>query len=126
MNRTAKICRWLARIVSGGIVLFWGCFLLAPLFGSGEQPSRPLNTRDYVGLTLMGVSLLGFAVAWKWELLGGLMALVGYGTLVALNAAGLTDLYILWPITAVLFLSSWWLHRAAQRDAVTKTSGGSM
>jgi len=31
-----------------------------------------------------------------------------------------------WPIAAVLFLSSWRLHRAAQRDTATKTSGGSV
>ncbi len=125
MNRTAKTVRWLARIVSTPIILLWGLFLITGLLGYGEQPS--LKTRDYIGLTAMGISLLGLAVAWKWELLGGLTALVAYVVLVVFfDWRLLASPYLLWAIAAILFLSSWWLHRAAQRDTVTKTSGGSM
>jgi hypothetical protein len=79
------------------------------------------HAADYIGLTATGIALLGLAVAWKWELIGAVMALGGYGILALVNAdvLNLTGPYILWPIAAVLFLSSWWTHRAAQRDTAT-------
>jgi hypothetical protein len=115
MNKTAKIVRWLARILSAFILLFWGWFILGHLFGEAGRSSGPRVTNDYLGLTAMGISLLGLAVAWKWELTGAVMALVGYVVLGVVNWRALGGLYILWPIAAVLFLSSWWMHRAAGR-----------
>jgi hypothetical protein len=118
--------RWGARLLSAGILLFWGGFIIAHLFGEGERSSRPPVMSDYIGLTAMGIALLGLAVAWKWELIGAVMALGGYGILALVNAdvLVLTGPYILWPIAAVLFLSSWWMHRAAQRDTATMRPTG--
>jgi len=118
--------RWGARPLSAAILLFWGWFIIAHLFGEGARSSPPTATSDYIGLTAMGIALLGLAVAWRWELVGAIMALGGYVILGLVNWRAIGGPYLLWPITAVLFLSSWWLHRSEQRDAVTKTSSGAM
>ncbi|WP_435891976.1 DUF7670 domain-containing protein, partial [Klebsiella pneumoniae] len=71
MNRTAHIARWLARILSGLIVLFVSFFVIAYFVGGKEHSSRPLSAADYVALATSAVSLAGLVVAWKWELAGG-------------------------------------------------------
>ena len=71
--------------------------------------------RDSIILTAMGISLVGLAMAWKWELAGAVMALAGCVILAAVDWKILAGFYILWLIAALLFLSSWWMHRAADR-----------
>ena len=115
----AKVARWTARILSALILLFWGFFIVAHLFGEGEEASRPLNARDYVGLTTMGAWLVGLAVAWKWEFIGGVITLVAYLIAIAANPAVLMFVFI--PITALLFLASWWMRRGP-RDRIGATT----
>jgi hypothetical protein len=129
------VVRWGARIHSAGILLFWGWFLIAHLLsaeGLLRRAPAPVVadyaglTADYAGLTAIGIALLGFAVAWRWDLIGAVMALGGYVIGGLVNWLAFGGPFILWPIAAMWFLSSWWLRRAAQRDAVTMPSGGSM
>ena len=43
----AKVARWTARILSALILLFWGFFIVAHLFGDGEEApglSTPATT----------------------------------------------------------------------------------
>ena len=93
-------------------LLFWGFFLRAHLIGEEGHPSRPLNTNDYIGLASIVVSLVGLAVAWKWELTGGAMTLVAVliGAVVNWRVLGFPGTLI--PIAAVMFLSCWWMSRA--------------
>jgi hypothetical protein len=112
--------RWGARLLSTGILLFWGWFLIAHLFGEEGPPSRPRVWQDSVGLTALVAALVGLALAWKWELLGGLMALVAYMILGVVNWRALGGPYILWPITAVMFLTSAWLSAARRNDQVAR------
>lgn len=105
----AKIARWTARVLSALILIFWGIFIVAHLLGDEAGGARPLNARDYVGLITMGTWLVGLAVAWEWEFLGGLITLVAYGVAIAANPAVLVFVFV--PITAVLFLVSWWIRR---------------
>lgn len=117
MSKTAKTVRWLARMVSAAILLFWGFFLTAHLTGHEATASRPLTLSDSIILAAMGISLLGLAVAWKWELTGALMTLAGCVILAVVNWRILASPYLLWPVAAVLFLSSWWMHRATNPPA---------
>jgi hypothetical protein len=110
------VVRWGARILSAGILLFWGWFLIAHLFGEEGPPSRPRVWQDYAGLTAMVVALVGLALAWKWEAFGGLIALVAYVIMGVLNSLALGGPFILWPITAVMFLTSAWLGRVRRND----------
>ena len=110
--------RWAARILSALILLVWGFFLIAHLVGDEGGASRSLNPGDYIGLTTMLAWLVGLAVAWKWELAGGAIALVAVLICALVNWRVLIFPGTLIPITALLFLSSGWMRRTLQRDPV--------
>ncbi len=116
---TAKVARWAARILSVLILIFWGFFLIAHLLGGGEEASRPLNASDYVGLITMGAWLVGLAIAWKWEFIGGMVTLVAYAIAAVVNWRVLSFPFVLIPITAGFFLVSWWMRRG-HRDSKTE------
>lgn len=70
------LVRWVARIHSGVVVLFFGFFLVAHLIGEQGQASRPLVWADYVILATLAVSLVGLLLAWKWEFAGAAITLI--------------------------------------------------
>ena len=107
----ATVARWIARVLSALILLFWGFFIVAHAFGDEGGASRPLNTNDYILFAMMAVWLVGLSVAWRWELTGGMMTLAGLLIAAVVNWRVLTFPGILIAVTAVLFLSSWWIRR---------------
>jgi hypothetical protein len=108
---TAAVPRWTARVLSLLILGFWGFFIVAHIFGNAEPAPRPLGVVDYLGFLCMGMWLGGLVIAWKSELLGGLVALAGIGTFAFFNPRVLSFPGTLVPIDAILFLVSAWLHR---------------
>ena len=111
-----NILRWSARVLSGMIVLFWGFFLLAHLFGDAGSSSRPLIWADYLMLVAIVVAVIGLAVAWKWELFGAILTLIAFGIVAVINWRIVIFPGTLIPMTALLFLASWWIHRSPQKD----------
>lgn len=115
--------KWVARVLSVMILLFYGFFIVGHLFGDEGQPSRPLVFTDYLGLTALMVSLSGLAISWKWELVGGFISLS------AALVLGLIDIHILSfpttmiPITAAIFVISWFLgNHGANRKSKKLTA----
>ena len=102
------LLRWSARVISGLTVLFFGFFLVAHLFGDADPPSRPLVWGDYVILVTLIISLVGLVLAWKWEFAGGAIALIAILICAAMNWRILASPGVLIPISAVLYLLSWW------------------
>jgi hypothetical protein len=102
--------RWLARILTVLIILIWGFFVVAHLVGDEGRASRPLNTNDYILLGSMLVSLVGLAIAWKWELVGAVVTLAAFLVGAVVNWNLFASLFLLIPITAVLYLACWWLE----------------
>lgn len=119
----ATVFRWSARIISILILLFWGFFLFAHLFGGDGGATRPLNARDVIGLTTMLTSLAGLIVAWKWEFAGAMMTLIAMAIGAIVNWRVLMFPFVLVPITGVLFLASWWIRRARGDSAITELPG---
>jgi hypothetical protein len=107
----ATVARWGARILSGMILLFWGFFLIAHLIGDEGSPSRPLNWSDYTIVSALLLSLVGLALAWKWELAGAALTLAAVLVCAAVNWKIVAFPGTLIPVTAVLFVASWWLRR---------------
>ncbi|MDX2033136.1 MAG: hypothetical protein SF339_20840 [Blastocatellia bacterium] len=109
------IIRWIARILSAMILLVWGFFIVAHLVGDEGRSSRPLVATDYVSLTTMGLSLVGLGMAWKWELRGAILTLVAVLIGAIANSRSLAFPITLIPLTAGLFLLSWWMGRTQAR-----------
>ena len=120
----AKATRWAARILSALILLFWGFFIVADLLGGGDEASRPLSTSDYVGLLTMGVWMVGLVVAWKWEFIGGMMALVAFVIAAAVNPNVLSFPFLIILIAAALFLVSWWMRRDGIVEGTPASNSG--
>ena len=114
MNRTVRTVRWIARILSVLIILFWGGFIVGSFVSSirGEHSSGMLSMHDRIGLTLMFAWLLGLALAWKWELAGAALTLTAILIQAFfINWRVVAGFGILPPITALLFLLCWWIGR---------------
>lgn len=110
LNRVVKWIRWAVRILSLLFVAFYLYFFIGEaLEGWGRPQNPPMATRAVVELTMIGVSLLGLLLVWRWELAGGMVALVAF-VLACLINRGLLAFYPI-AIAAILFLTCWWLDR---------------
>ncbi len=94
-----KILRWIARVLSAMVILFFVASLL------GDRPVATLTFLDWVKLGLWLVIMIGFLVAWRWEVAGGLIVIAAFLVMVILNPTILT-MWAMWvsPVTAVLFI----------------------
>jgi len=82
-----RSARWIARILGAIIVLLFLWFLAY----AGARVIPALAWGDPQGVPLFAVlvaAVSGVLVAWRWELLGGLLALLGAVAIVALVYAG--------------------------------------
>ena len=110
-TRLIKILRWILRILSGIIILFLLFMFIGETFFA-EKPGGPLSTNAIIQLSINGIGLIGLGLAWKWELTGGIIALVTYIVLVIINPIVLkAPLLFIWPIIAILFIVLWALSR---------------
>jgi hypothetical protein len=89
--------------------------LIAHVFGDEGRSSRPLVWTDTAIVTMVVVSLVGLAVAWKWELAGGGLTLAAVSACALLNWRVLAFPGTLIPIAAVMFLTCGWMSGAARR-----------
>lgn len=105
------LLHWTPRVLSAAILLFWGFFLVASIFGDAARPSRPLVLADYLILGTLLVSLAGLLLAWRWEAAGAAVTLVAVSFCAMLNWRVVVFPGTLIPITALLFLLSWWRYR---------------
>ena len=107
-TKSYKELHWIIRGLSG---LFIAGFVI------GESSSAPLinNTltnNAILQLTIAGIGMIGLGIAWKWELIGGIVALVAFTGLIILNPSLLDyGLYFIWPFTAILSIVLWTLRR---------------
>ena len=82
-NRTANIIRWIARIWGSISMLFllfmFGAHIIGSLSGEGEGEGFGFgSTIDNITFLFFPFStVLGLALAWKWEGLGGLITVLG-------------------------------------------------
>ena len=114
MNRAAIIVRWIARTLSVLILLFWGYFIVAHLFGNAAQSSRLLTASDTVQFSMVLLWLVGLAIAWRWELIGAIVTLAAVLVSALINPGAVAGPGMLPPINALLFLFCWWLSRPSR------------
>ena len=109
-TKSYKELRWILRGLSGLLVVF---FLFMFIGESLDSPSsEPMSANSILQLSIAGIGLIGLGLAWKWELTGGIIALVAFVVLAIINPTTLQfSLLLIWPLTAILFIVLWALSR---------------
>jgi hypothetical protein len=120
-TRSVIIIRWLARIIgtlSVAVVLFL-------MVAESVEKGRIAIDSDRIPMTaFMLLAFIGLIIAWKWEGLGGAMAL---GGLIAFNIlapasptkGGIYVITGLYGLPALLFVFCWWQTRKQLKPKAT-------
>ena len=109
--------RWVARILAlivGGLFVYF-----AVEFGATVFPNLSWGPQGIPLLAVVGVAILGALLAWRWELVGGLMATGGALLTMILVCAGsggdmfLCALFFTLPllVAGTLYLGCCWRKR---------------
>ncbi len=69
--RAARVMRWVARIWRGLITVA----ALIMVFTPDPYATEPISLRDGFLLSLWGVAILGLLLAWRWEVVGGIVTI---------------------------------------------------
>lgn len=102
-KRTISLIRWIARIVG----LLYIAFFLLMLIGEGMSPAK-LTFHEGLGFVFIFIYFVGLILAWKWEGVGGWIAIGGtIGWAVAIEEYSLLTVIMAAP--AILFLICWLL-----------------
>ena len=117
--RSEKIIRWIARIWS--ILVF--VFTLLRIITPDPYATEPVPISDWFLLSLWGVAILGLLIAWRWELIGGIITIsimfVRELIWVVLKGDWWVNFLIFWSFVvppAILFLVAWRLGRKTQKS----------
>jgi hypothetical protein len=110
-TKSYKELRWILRGLSGLIIAFSLFMFIGETFFS-ENPGKPFTINEILQLSPMGIGLIGLILAWKWEFIGGTIALVPFIVLATMEPTVLeVPLMYVWPLTAMLFILLWALSR---------------
>lgn len=117
LPRSVSIIRWIARIWS--LVIF--IVVLMFIFSPDEQATGPVPFEDWFLLSFWGVAVLGLLVAWRWELVGGIITIATMFlrelAWVILKGGWMVNFLMIWLFIlppAVLFIVAWDLERKAE------------
>jgi hypothetical protein len=86
------------------MIIFTLFFMIA------EEWGAPLRMIVVIGVLM----LIGLGIAWKWELVGALISLVGFIGAMILNPDMRTNpmMYLFYAVPAILFLLCWWRSKS--------------
>jgi hypothetical protein len=111
--RLVTIIRWLARIIGTLSVASFLVFFIGDCFTKGGIPIGS----DRVAMTVfMFITFIGIAIAWKWEGIGGVTAIVGTIGFTILAPASLAKAAVffmtaMYGLPALIFVLCWWQTR---------------
>jgi hypothetical protein len=117
-SRPEKTIRWIARIWS--ILVF--TIALLRILTPDPYATEPVPALDWFLLSLLGASILGLLIAWRWELIGGIVTiatmLLREITWIILRGDWMISFLIFWLFIvppAILFLAAWGLERKTRK-----------
>ena len=119
--KSIKRFRWMLRVLSGLIILIIiYAFIYNAFFPQGGGEVEPSRIKDLLWVFApWGLGLIGFGLAWKWELIGGIVALSGFVVWCIDNPSTLQNYFVfIYPIIAILFIVLW----AISRNTTVKNS----
>ncbi|MDP2162092.1 MAG: hypothetical protein Q8K02_16555 [Flavobacterium sp.] len=110
-TNSMKIPRIIARVMSAIIVAFALIMFIGQTMESAKEgTSSPMTFYTVLLIALFAIGLLGLALAWKWELIGGIISLLAFIALFIgiyiFNSIALDKLALLfiYPANAILFI----------------------
>jgi len=103
LNVIINVMRWIARILAAFMILFTLVFFL------GEEVfDKSPGTGEPIPITMILFSILllgGLGLAFRWELPGGIISLVGFTGIILDNIeAAAMPMFFLYALPAVLFI----------------------
>lgn len=115
-NILMHACRWLGRLLSIPVFLF----LIAEVLDSHSGGRGPTPSEWFLIALFPGTMALGLLIGWKWELLGGSLAVAGLGAFYAACAAlgrGMPKgpYFLVFTVPGILMLLAGLLAHAADR-----------
>ncbi len=110
-----KIFRWTLRILSAIFIVFFLMMFISETFFQDEAfKPKPMSANSILQVLIIVISLVGLALAWKWELWGGILSLVAFAALAIVNPNVLDfPLLLIYPVTAILFIVIWVIDRGS-------------
>ena len=123
-KQTTTVIRWIARILGSllvviGLIIF-GSELIQDI--SNESSVLSDSTSSLISLLLLhGAYIIGYSIAWKWEGLGGAIAIVGIVTAQLISPSPISMFLgqLLFTIPGILFIIYWYLSKGQQKASVT-------
>ena len=112
-SKRIRVIRRIARILGLLLILLTLSFVIVELIFEHSPTSEPTP----IVMIIMGVFILGgLGLAWKWELIGALISLVGFIGVCILNPDAMRmPMVYLFPLTAILFLICWRSNKFAEQ-----------
>ena len=109
LKRTGTSIKWTARIL--GILLF--LFVLVFLIGEGSVIGA---LKSSLLMKIFFIVMIGYLLAWKWELIGGLISLIGMFTFYLCEYFSSGHFpkgwaFLIFYIPGILFLISWGIDK---------------
>jgi hypothetical protein len=102
---TMKAPRTVARVFSAIIIAFALIMFVGEAIESKKKgTSEPMTIYVVTQLALFGISLLGLALAWKWEMFGGVISLIAIIIVFIVNQEALVGPMFIFPANAILFI----------------------
>ena len=111
--KSIKRFRWTLRVLSGLIIVI----IISGFISYGFFPERGevelSRIKDLLWVFApWGLGIIGFGLAWKWELIGGIVALSGFVIWCIDNPPTLQNYFVfIYPIIAILFIVLWAISR---------------
>lgn len=107
-NRPAenmKVPRLVARSMSAIIIGFALLMFIGESFEGRANPNpQPFSGYILFQFGLFGLGMLGLLLAWKWEMKGGLLALLAFITLFIVNPEAFVPAMLIFPANAIIFM----------------------
>mgnify|MGYP000915330785 FL=1 len=111
---TTRILHWTARIVGTALLAFLVFMLIGTITGDFSEADGLgfHDTRDMIGFLLFPVcTIIGLALAYRWPLPGGAIAVAGTTLLVILRPDLLQLTFVVMLVPGVMYVVYGLLHR---------------
>lgn len=107
-----NVMRWVARITGSLMCLVFLFFFVGEAISPHKSPNEvPIDANSVLQLTLTFIGIIGLLLAWKWELPGGVIAIVAFLALGMANPRTFPFPLAVFLVPAILFIITGWLDK---------------